>query len=183
MTELDVLAAIVRLVERHAGDDVDALNLSLGGFSCGDGDPAMLTLSLAIDYWRHHFPRAPVFAAGGNTDDPRPVYPGAFNHVRSVAAAGDGSGKQVVWDFEKSPPAIVPSPSDRPWVTDIAPGVELMGPSGRAADDWIKWSGSSFACAVAAACYSSRRPFHSENDRVLWCDPSVSYDAIPGLNH
>ncbi len=181
-TELHVLEAIVRLVDRHAGDPVDALNLSLGGYTCEKDDPAMVALGVAIAYWLQRFPRAPIFAAGGNTPAKRPVYPGAFQHVRAVAAAIDG-GDHVVWDphstTKPKPPTVVPR---RPWITDVAPGSNLLGPSGVSKDHVVKWSGSSFATAVATACYVSRRPMEVDIDLICWPAIKVPYGGIPGLH-
>jgi hypothetical protein len=178
-TELDVAIAMIRVVDRlmsNHGVEVNALNLSLGGETCGDTDPSMVVLSDAIDYWVRHFPRAPIFAAGGNRKDPDPVYPAALNHVRAVAAA-DSNGDQVVWDLkgnEKSPP-------DRPWISDVAPGSKLTSPSGREPDEWVEWSGSSFACAVGSACSASRRESETAGALVYWPDRGVRASDIPGL--
>lgn len=179
-TELHVLEAMIRLVNRLRDRrcEVAALNLSLGG-SCDDHDPGFVTLSAALDLWRNSFPRAPIFGAGGNTPDTIEVYPGAFEYVRSVAAAKEG-GEQVVWDRTSSRSGSVTAP-DRPWITDVAPGSDLMGPSGRTKAEWVKWSGSSFATAVATASYVSRRPMEASAGLIWWPDRNVRYADTPGL--
>lgn len=180
-TELHVLEAMIRLLNRLRGRsecDVAALNLSLGG-SCDDHDPGFVTLAVALDLWRNSYPRAPIFAAGGNTPDPREVYPGAFEFVRSVGAAREG-GVQVVWDRTASRSGPVPAP-DRNWITDVAPGSDLVSPSGRTKAEWVKWSGSSFATAVATASYVSKRPMEAHAGLIWWADPDVRYADTPGL--
>ncbi len=181
-TELDVLYAIIRLVDRHTGDGVDVLNLSLGGMACGDKDPTLVVLSLAIDYWRQHFPRSVIFASGGNTPETAAIFPAAFNHVRAVAAARPG-GALVAWDLRTSPPRQPVDIQRRPWITDVAPGVDIIGPSGVASDPWVQWSGSSFASAVAAACFAGRRPMQAQNDLVWWRSRAMDYHDVKGLMH
>jgi hypothetical protein len=180
-TELHVLEAMIRLVNRLGGRDrcdVAALNLSLGG-SCDDHDPGFVTLRIALDLWRNSFPKVPIFAAGGNTPDRLEVYPGAFEFVRSVAAAKDG-GQQVVWDRTSSRSGSVPAP-DRKWITDVAPGSDLVSPSGRTRAEWVKWSGSSFATAVATASYVSNRPMEASDGLIWWADHQTKAADIPGL--
>ena len=179
-TELDVLYAIIRLVDRHTGDEVDVLNLSLGGMACGEMDPTLVVLSLAIDYWRQHFPRSVVFAAGGNTPETAAIFPAAFNHVRAVAAARPG-GALVAWDPGSPSPRQPVDIPRRPWITDVAPGVDIIGPSGVASDPWVQWSGSSFASAVAAACFAGRRPMQAQNDLVWWRNRAMDYHDVTGL--
>ena len=180
-TELHVLEAMIRLVNRLGGRDrcdVAALNLSLGG-SCDDHDPGFVTLRIALDLWRNRFPKVPIFAAGGNTPDRLEVYPGAFEFVRSVAAAKDG-GEQVVWNRTASRSGPLAAP-DRPWITDVAPGSDLVGPSGRTRAEWVKWSGSSFATAVATANYVSNRPMEASDGLIWWADRQTVAADIPGL--
>ncbi|CAN5859678.1 hypothetical protein BH23ACT4_BH23ACT4_09930 [soil metagenome] len=180
-TELHVLEAMIRLVNRLRGKsrcDVAALNLSLGG-SCDDHDPNFVTLSVALDLWRNSFPNAPIFAAGGNTPDNLEVYPGAFEFVRSVAAAKEG-GEQVVWDRTSSRSGSVTA-LDRDWITDVAPGSDVVGPSGVSADEWVKWSGSSFATAIATASFVSMRPMEAHAGLVWWANRDVRYTDTPGL--
>lgn len=137
-TEMHIAGAIDRLVERHRGSNaVEALNLSIGGPT--PEDLIMVTLQQAIGRWRDAFPRTPIFAAAGNTPDPEEIYPAAYRYVRGVAAANH-EGNQIVWknDSPTEPPR-------RSWVDDVAPGLDLIGLSGRGAEDAVKWSGSSFA--------------------------------------
>jgi Subtilase family len=177
-TELDVALAITRLIHRLKGSEcsVEALNLSLGGSSCSDDDPVMVVIEDAIDRWLAAFPDSVVFGAGGNRDDTQPILPGALPVVRAVAAAEDG-GRNVVWEINGT---VLDAPK-RPWITDVAPGANLTSPSGRTADSWVHWSGSSFATAVATACYASRRPRQVVGGIVHWPNSTITYKDIPGL--
>lgn len=177
-TELDVMAAIVRLVERHRTNpsEVKALNLSLGATACSEGDVFLLTLSLAMGYWRRHMGRnAPIFAAAGNSPNPRPVYPAAFDCIRGVAAA-DRKGKQTVWDNRTGVEAL-----PRWWVDDVAPGVRITGLSGKSSSATVWWSGSSFATAVATALSVTGQSFQMDNGLAHWQTSPVDYRQIAGL--
>lgn len=183
-TELHVYEAIFRMVRilRKQRCDVAALNLSLGGASSSAGDPLMVMLEMAIDLWRNSFPReVPVFAAGGNRQSMSPIFPGAFGHVRAVAAATDG-GIQVVWDPNTAATPNPPIPySGRPWINEVAPGSGLVSPSGVESNEWVKWSGSSFATAVATGSYASRRPKEALGGLLWWPDRQTKASDIPGL--
>lgn len=182
-TELHVYEAIYRMVRilEPSGCDVVALNLSLGGASAGGGDPLMVMLELAIDHWRNAFWQSPVFAAGGNRPSKSPIFPGAFGHVRAVAATQEG-GAQVVWDQDSRavPNPPIPYPG-RPWIDDAAPGSRLLSPSGVGRADWVSWSGSSFATAVATGSYASHRPREATGGIVYWPDRATRAADIPGL--
>ncbi len=186
-TEIDVGIAITRLVERldRIGADpglptitVDALNLSLGGTRCPENDPVLAALEEAIDFWRTNFAETEVFAAGGNRmneNEENKVYPAAFPGVRGVGAATDGGG-DVVWDDnEVSQPFV----GTRSWITDVAPGESLTGPSGVATDEWVEWSGSSFATAVVAASHASRRRREVIGGINYWPDAGMNYADSP----
>lgn len=176
-TELHVAAAIHRLVDRHSHepDQVDALNLSVGGTSLGNLD--MATIRSAVERWREVLPRAPVFAAAGNTTSPRKVYPAALTSVRGVAAANQ-DGDQIVWNGGNE---TDPIPAKRKWVSDVAPGSGLLGLSGVSEDEAIKWSGSSFATAVATACYVNGGPLEVFDGLSYWPDRAMTYGNVPRL--
>lgn len=163
-SELDVLGAILRLIARHIEEPgrVRALNLSLGASRCGDNDGFLLTLRTAISAWRATMgTNIPIFAAGGNSPDPRPVYPAALPWVRAVAAL-DGQ-QQVVWQHSAEKPA-----TPRTWITDAAPGSRVEGLSGRDPDDVVSWSGSSFATAAATGHYVTGTAPGLNNGIVTW---------------
>lgn len=176
-TELHVADAIHRLIERHSEDGhaVEALNLSVGGPSLGNRE--MATVRSAIARWRETFPKTPIFAAAGNSTDPAKVYPAAFRFVRGVAAA-NRQGDQVVWDHGTE---ADPVPLERDWVDDVAPGSGLLGLSGVSRDDAIKWSGSSFATAVATASYVNGGPLQVREGLSYWPNRTMRYGDVPGL--
>ncbi len=174
-TELHVAGAIDRLLERHKGVCVvDALNLSIGGPT--EDDLVMVTLQQAVARWRAVFPKTPIFAAAGNTPEPETIYPAAFRYIRGVAAA-DGDGSQIVW----APDDSTVDPPARAWVDDVGPGSGLIGLGGRAPDDTIKWSGSSFAAAVASASYVNGGPVEVAGGLAYWPNRAMRYGDVPGL--
>ncbi len=177
--ELEVLAAVARLIRRY-GDhpsQIVALNLSLGATECGVRDGFVLTLQVAIDMWRQAFGYdAPIFAAGGNSTSPIPVFPAAFPWVRAVAAGADRSGKQVVWNE-----GVEEEPLPRAWITDVAPGVKIHGLSGESNDKTVWWSGSSFATATATAQSVTGQSFEVDGARTYWRDRSIDYRKISDL--
>jgi hypothetical protein len=178
-TELHVAGAIDRLIERHRGScAVEALNLSIGGPS--EDDMVMVTMQQAIGRWRDAFPKSPIFAAAGNSPEAEAIYPAGFRYVRGVAAA-DTQGKQIVWAGDDS--THDPSPPQRGWVDDVAPGSGLVGLGGRNADHTIKWSGSSFAAAVATASYVNGGPVEVAAGLAYWPNRAMRYGDVPGLQY
>lgn len=176
--ELNVFGALVRLVNRHSGSDtVVALNLALGAHECPGGGQFLLTMRIALDYWRENFGEAEIFAAGGNSTCAAPIYPAAWSDVRAVGGAEDG-GRQVVW--VKGNPENDPG---RSWITDWAPGQGILGLSGQNPDHVVAWSGSSFACAVATACYAGgvNPTLDAATGRNWWPDQNMDYDSIQFL--
>jgi hypothetical protein len=181
-TELDVLGAISRLIAALGSEPnaVKALNLSLGAVQCGANDSFFLTLRSAIDLWRSHFGQnVPIFAAGGNSDDPYPVFPAALECVRGVGAAIDEDVAQRVWD-DNGDPVVA---RNRFWIDDVAPGLGLQGAGGRTESDVVEWSGSSFASAVASALHVQNATFVVHDGVVYWQDRPVSYDRVAGIQH
>lgn len=187
--ELRVLGAVLRLIRRHGDDEgeVRALNLSLGAHECSEsGSDYFLSLQAAVDAWRKRFPKAAIVAAGGNSTCTAPVYPGAFEGIKAVAAAreggprskgGSGGGEIRMWHNGTE----VNAP-DRHWITDVAPGCDIIGLSGQDADHTIKWSGSSFATAVVSALIVSEQYDPTSDDGKDWTpDRAVTYDNVNGL--
>ena len=175
--ELNVFGAIVRLVQRHAGsDEVVALNLSLGAYDCPDSGTFLLAMRIALEHWRENFD-AEIFAAGGNSECEAKVYPAAWKDldIRAVGAAAAG-GDPIVWRDG----AAVPDPG-RDWITDWAPGSEILGLSGQSESHVIQWSGSSFACATATAASANGVGSTTVGAETWWTDQSVDYTSIPGL--
>lgn len=177
-TEFHVADAIHRLIERHRGNPsiVEALNLSVGGPAISRS--VMVTVRSAIARWREVFPKTPVFAAAGNSPETVEIFPAAFRYARGVAAANH-EGDQIVWDSHGS--EVEPNPPERQWVDDVAPGSNLIGLGGRAPDDVIKWSGSSFATAVATASYVNGGPLEVRDGLSYWPARTMGYGEVPGL--
>lgn len=150
-TELDVVAALARLRRRlvESGRDLAGLNLSLGAHSDRpDEDDFLLSVKLSLETWLENFPGSPIFAAGGNSTDPNPVYPAAFDNVVGVGAL-DENGDEVVWATPG--PAGRRDGSGRKWIDATAQGVGCIGLSGNRDAPVIRWGGSSFATALATA--------------------------------
>ncbi|MEX2250844.1 MAG: S8 family serine peptidase [Acidimicrobiia bacterium] len=182
-SELHVFQALERLIMRHAeSQDVEALNMSLGTYTCDPNEDALLvTLVAALERWDTEI-GGQSFAAGGNEDYPAPFWPGALDTVRAVGAANQsGLGQQVVWvsnDEELAPP--------RYWIDDVAPGSNLVGlatPGPNTEGVVVAWSGSSFASAVAAALYARGDTPVRDYGIDWWPDASVDYDAVSGLSY
>ena len=149
-TELHVAEAIGRLIDR-GHKSMPALNLSLGAYECEPTeDIVFLTLIKALDLWFAAYGEAPIYAAAGNELDPRPFWPAALSQVdgriHGVAAA-NLDGDEVVWDQAGDADTSL----SRNWVTDFAPGTDLVS-TGRSATEYA-WSGSSFASAAATAMF------------------------------
>jgi hypothetical protein len=167
-TELHVAEAIVRLTQNDElnAENVFALNLSLGAYTCApDNDPTLITTAAALNLWFAAFPLSTVFAAGGNEIHPAPFWPASMSiypyvgidpdRVRGVGAI-NGTGAEVVWSQPTGVAAtpLAKAPSPRPWVTNVAPGCDLLSLRGGSETDVVAWSGSSFATAVSAAMYA-----------------------------
>lgn len=154
--ELNVLAAVIRLMERHTQkDDVRALNMSLGVHDCPQSATQMVTLRAAVELWSERFEdRAPIVAAAGNSTCPEPLYPAAWSgdrslHIRAIAAECEGEHglTEVVWDRNGNPEDA----PHRDWVTDKAPGCDVNGLTGAGPDQTAHWGGSSFAATVVSS--------------------------------
>jgi hypothetical protein len=182
-SELHVFQALERLITRHAeSQDVEALNMSLGTYTCNPTEDALLvTLVAALERWDTMI-GAQSFAAGGNEVYPAPFWPGALDSVRAVGAANQsGLGQQVVWvnnDEELAPP--------RYWIDDVAPGSNLVGlatPGPNTEGVVVAWSGSSFASGVAAALYARGDSPVRDSGIDWWPDANADYDAVSGLSY
>jgi hypothetical protein len=192
-TELHVAEAIVRLTQRPelGRGSVAALNLSLGTYACDPGeDPTMITTMAAMRTWFGAFPDSTIFAAGGNEPYAAPFWPAGLStfpldgtidpdRVRGVGAVNEAA-QQVVWaPVAGATAAVAPQrPPQRVWVTDTAPGCDLLGLRGGVDDDGatvVAWSGSSFATAVSAALSAAIPPGS--------VGPSTDFDySVPDLS-
>lgn len=175
-SELQVAEAILRLRRRHGHEPhlVDALNLSLGAYTCDPRrDKLVMTMELALAAWRDAFPKCQVVAAGGNRPGATPVWPAAFRRVWGVAA-GAPPGRQVVWNAGSEQ---VSSPN-RGWIRHVALGSRLVGATGNPDYPWAVWNGSSFATAVVTACHVTGRSYQTADGLRWWPDTKL---MVPGL--
>jgi hypothetical protein len=149
--DVTVAAALEQLPQ-----DVDIVNLSLGGYT--DRDAAPLAIACALQSLRRQ--RSVVVAAAGNWGSPRPFWPAAFKPVLAVGAVEQRGGRWTRAPF-----------SDYGWWVDAAArGVNLrstfahdktkqaQGATAEPATDptiafdgWAAWDGTSFAAPIAAA--------------------------------
>ena len=167
--EIQVAEAIARLMVRHpTSQEISALNLSLGSYGCAAaGSPDLVTMTAMIQLWLTKYQGTAVMAAAGNELYPAsatapneliPFYPAALSPgtagVHAVAAV-DLAGNEIVWS-NKSPQVIL---LDRSWVSERAPGADLVNLSGAVSAngevELVCWSGSSFATALASAAFAN----------------------------
>jgi hypothetical protein len=173
-TEAQLAAAITAL------DDVDVLNLSLGGFSTDDEAPAVL--EYALRSFLAPGGRMVVAAAGNDGVADRPFWPAAFagstrpwaGQVLAVAAH-DGA---AVCDWSNT----------GPWVSLAAPGADVVSTYVNHADfanGWATWSGTSFATPhVVAALVEQAAAIGSlatARAALLASAGQQSFSGYPGL--
>jgi subtilisin family serine protease len=173
-TETDLAAALMGL------QDVDIVNLSLGGFSHADNPPVLLRAALAKLLGSAD--RAVVAAAGNEGIDGRPYWPAAFAGTElpfasKVVAVAAHDGSQ-----------LCPWSNRGPWVDLAAPGSEIVSTYVTHADfptGFARWSGTSFAAPfVAAAIAASHAATGSIADAVQDVKNKAlaqRYGGYPGL--
>jgi len=153
------LWATVRKMASLANSGVDVLNLSLG-CRTSDGLPP-LVLVRAVERLRRHML---IVAAAGNHGGlvgmtngvtfRSPTWPAALPDVVAVTAH-DGAG------------GFAPFSPQLPWITCVAPGVDLVGAyldatvelsdsSQRRFAGYAQWSGTSFAAATVSGAIAAR---------------------------
>jgi hypothetical protein len=148
--DADVAKAMEQLPQ-----DVDIVNLSLGGYTMDDAAP--LAIACALNAMRKQ--RNVVVAAAGNAGSDRPFWPAAFKQVVAAGAVDSKDGHWSKADFSNY----------GWWVDAAARGVNLQstfnkGKSRQATgskpdpnDPWITfggwaaWDGTSFASPITAA--------------------------------
>lgn len=141
--DLTVAAAMEQLPQ-----DIDIVNLSLGGYT--DGDSGSLAVANALRIMRKR--GTTVVAAAGNAGKPRPFWPAAFKQVVGVGSVEQTGG---VW-------GRAPYSNHGWWVDATTRGTNLQSTFARATtkvadsapiafDGWAAWDGTSFATPVAAA--------------------------------
>jgi hypothetical protein len=139
---------------RKLPQDIDIVNLSLGGYTDHNAPP--LAIATALQAMGKQPPA--VVAAAGNQGTSRPFWPAAFGPVLAVGAVED-HGKWSRADYSNY----------GPWVDATARGTNLestftrertkvaQGPAISASDPtiafdgWASWDGTSFSTPIAAA--------------------------------
>jgi hypothetical protein len=170
--------------------DIDIVNLSLGGYTDDDGAP--LALACALQSMRKQ--RSVVVAAAGNNAQTRPFWPAAFKQVLAVGAVQEKAPQWVRADFSNS----------GWWVDAVARGVNLestfaKGKTKAAAGDtpqpatdptwtfdgWAAWDGTSFSAPITAGVLArtmSRNGFataEDAKDHLLATSPPAPQPDFP----
>jgi len=149
--DLNVATAMEQLPQ-----DIDIVNLSLGGYT--DKDSAPLAVASALQQLRKQ--RSVVVAAAGNAGLARPFWPAAFKQVVAVGAAENKGGQWSRASFSNY----------GWWVDAAARGVNLQSTFAKDKtkvaqgatpapatdptikfDGWSLWDGTSFASPITAA--------------------------------
>jgi thermitase len=161
-------------------DDVDVVNLSLGGYSHDHQPPLLLRAALGALLDGHD--RAVVAAAGNEGSNGPPYWPAAF------AGTGASFSGQVLAVAAHDGSALCQWSNTGPWVGLAAPGSGILStyvthdgfPSG-----FARWSGTSFSAPyVAAAVAANHRASGTVAgaiDMVKKTAAEHSYGGCPGL--
>ena len=134
--------------------DVDIVNLSLGGYT--DDDAAPLAIASALNAMRKQ--RSVVVAAAGNAGSSRPFWPAAFKQVLAVGAVDE---KDTSWQKARLQQLRLVGRRGRPRrepAVDVHQAARPRSPGPKpdpadpsiAFDGWAAWDGTSFATPIAA---------------------------------
>jgi hypothetical protein len=174
-TEAELVKALSRL-----DDEIQVVNLSLGGFS--DGDLPPVALQAAMEQALSGRDRVAIAAAGNNGNRTNRFWPAAF------AASGHSWSEQVASVAAHDGAQICHWSNAGDWVTLAAAGQDIestyinheqLFPSG-----WAQWSGTSFATPRVAAEVAARV---ASGESAIGALRSVvdsapaSFDDYPGL--
>ena len=136
-------------------NDIDIINLSLGGYTDHDTAPLAIATAMQAMGQQHRV----VVAAAGNQGASRPFWPAAFDQVLAVGAVDESSGRWARAGYS----------NHGPWVDATARGTSLQSTFTRertkvaqglttspsdptiAFGGWAAWDGTSFATPIAAA--------------------------------
>jgi thermitase len=133
-------------------DDVDIVNLSLGGFTVDD--QASPVVALALESVLSGKDRVAVVAAGNDGQVNRPFWPAAFT------AAGHSWSDQVLAVAAHDGDGVCEWSNTGPWITLAAPGQDVTstyvvhGPD--FTSGWARWSGTSFATPYVVAAIADQ---------------------------
>lgn len=140
--ELELLRALSRLRSRlaAAGETLDVLNLSLGGYTL-DNEPSPLLAEALARFTK----QTVVVAASGNHGSNRPYWPAALKSCVAVAALGESHDRRAVFSNHGW------------WIDAAAPGSDVAGPflyavdvNRQRFDGFARWSGTGLAAPYVA---------------------------------
>jgi Subtilase family len=169
--EVDIAATLDSLRTRREGAPA-LVNLSFGGYT------ALEMGRLAEAVRKLQETGTVVVASAGNDATCRPSFPAAFPGVVAVGALGP-SGPAHFTNYG-------------PWVRASAPGVDVVstfftgwkpGPGDKQLDEWVRWSGTSFAtpAVVGALARAMREGIATAREAVERVIDDPGLFRIPGL--
>lgn len=141
--ELRLLSSLTRLDQRMraSGENLDVLNLSLGGYTLDDLPPVLVSDRLA-----RLGRQTIVVAAAGNHGSTRPFWPAALKNCVAVGALdADGERRSEFSNYGW-------------WVDAGAVGTDVIGPVPMDVPDahgYVRWSGTSFAAASVSGAIAA----------------------------
>jgi hypothetical protein len=169
--EVDITATLRSLRTRPEGPPA-LVNLSFGGYTAVE----MGLLAEAVRSLQEA--GTVVVASAGNDATCRPSFPAAFPGVVAVGALGPNGPAHFT--------------NYGPWVRACAPGVDVVstfftrwtpGQGDRELDEWVRWSGTSFAApaVVGALARAMRDGIPTARDAVERVIDDPGLFRIPGL--
>jgi subtilisin family serine protease len=162
-TEAQLVQALARV-----DDDVDVINLSLGGFSLANEAP--VALRAALDAALAGRDRVVVAAAGNDSNDQDPFWPAAF------ASQDEEWSGQVVAVAAHDGQRLCEFSNSGKFVTISAPGQDLVSTFVNADPfdtGWAVWSGTSFATPYVVAAIAERMTVE-RSARAAWASVLAS---------
>jgi hypothetical protein len=162
-------------------DDVDIVNLSLGGFTADD-QPAPV-VQMALESVLAGQDRVVVAAAGNDGQTGRPFWPAAFS------TAGQAWSDQVLAVAAHDGNGVCEWSNTGPWVTLSAPGQDVASTyivhNPAFATGWATWSGTSFAAPYVVAAIADQLggcgSVTAAADQVRKNASQQMYGTFPGL--
>ena len=189
-TEIDVATAIVRAVE----DGADVVNLSLGSVTLYDQPSLAVEAALERieEIEREEGREVLVVAAAGNGGDTRPMWPGAFRQVVSVAGL-TADHRAAPWSSHGFwvDCSTVAEGICGPFVQGSESYEFTADPDTFPADSFALWSGTSFAAPQVAGAVAALMHEHGVGARRAYAmlrgtgrpvpDYGVALRILPGV--
>jgi hypothetical protein len=147
-------AAVAQAMEQLP-QDIDIVNLSLGGYT--DGDSAPLAIACALNAMRKQ--RNVVVAAAGNNASARPFWPAAFKQVLAVGAVDQKDSHWRKADFSNHGWWVDAAARGVNLASTFSKGVTKVAQSDKpdpsdpsiTCEGWAAWDGTSFSSPITAA--------------------------------